>query len=628
MNKKLLSQNWFKILSAMAVVIAIVLIYFFYQKNQSANKPVIESSQEIAIESKGLAEFSPENNTINTVSAQDKKLAGEMMPVLKLMGDGKDSGKNKEAIIELGKIITKYPDYSDTYFLRATISILAGNDNYQQILSDIDNAIKFHSSDKYQSSYDSNAEMYALRAKVDILASNYQQAVNDLETAVKSNPDKINEIFNTGGVKPDENTNNVTALQKKDLDLFIEKYPNDYRAYMFRGLFYNEFSFYDTQYYQPAINDLNKAISINPNSSLAYYSLGTVYQKMATFVYSFKLDGGTSAYDNARDVSNTKALQYFQEAAKDLLFEDAQFQVAESLYSLKRYSEAIPYFDTTIELNPNNAGAYIDRGSAKTYTNDYFLAIDDFSKAIEIKKSKPDSSAVDLPTMYQYRADAYVKTTNYTNAIDDYSRAIGLKFASEVLLMSFPQIRNMYPELKNISDQDLLEGLRQKYFSNFTAKDFSDNYKHNLGNNSEAKKPYQDFILGDLYVSRGDTYLLSGNFKNASKDYSRAVLAGSSSITDRWRFLSKNIDGQYYIDAQTLDFSQGNLASLWVKTTNNSGNYDEQNYQIDCSGKKIKSLSATSYDISGNVINTIGEQEWQSVVPDSIGEILYNGMCK
>jgi hypothetical protein len=53
----------------------------------------------------------------------------------------------------------------------------------------------------------------------------------------------------------------------------------------------------------------------------------------------------------------------------------------------------------------------------------------------------------------------------------------------------------MYPELSNISDQDLLEGLRQKYFPNMSAVDFSGQYQKN--------KEFSDFVLANLYVSRG-----------------------------------------------------------------------------------------------------------------------------
>lgn len=484
--EKFIKSNLPKIIGVVVLIIVAVLIYFYSHKNSSTEKPIARSPQEMLLESKGLAEFNAENDTINDVSSQDKKFAEEMMPIIKGMGDLKDIAKNEETILALGKIIKKHPEYSDAYFLRATISVLVGDNNYQKILSDIDNAIKFHSSVKYKSAYDSTAEMYSLRAKVDIVSGNYQQATKDLETAIKTDPSETRNVFNTGGVKPEDDSN-ITALQKKDLDLLIAKYPADYRTYMFRGLFYASFTSYSEEYYMPALNDLKQAKKINSGSALVSYFLGSVYQKAAFYTMAAAADVSESG--GYRDKTNSIALQHFNDAIKlDPGFADAYAQVAESLYSLKRYSEAIPYYDKVIELKSENAEAYNDRGLAKRYTNDYYGAIDDFSKAIELNKSKPNNIYLGQDNTYENRATAYMKVMNYDSAAEDYSKAIGLKFGSQVILMSVAQIRALYPEFKDVSEQDLLEGLRQKYFPNLSPAGFVGEYKHDITNNNGGEK--------------------------------------------------------------------------------------------------------------------------------------------
>jgi hypothetical protein len=188
--------------------------------------------------------------------------------------------------------------------------------------------------------------------------------------------------------------------------------------------------------------------------------------------------------------------------------------------------------------------------------------------------------------------------------------------------MTLAQIRSIYPELSDISDQDLLEGLRLKYNPSISSKDFADQYVKNI-------KPFEDFIIAGLYGSRGDAYLNKGNYKKAAIDYARAKHDDSTYALGRWHLISKTSDTEYYVDAQTLDFSKGNIVSLWLKSLyTNTQSYDQQNYQIDCSSRKIKSVSATSYNSLGSVTNTGGELDWQSINPDSIGEILYNGMCQ
>lgn len=615
---KSLKENPVKILALAILIVAGVSIYFYSSKNS----PIVKGPQALAIEKLGLSEFNAENDTVNNFSAQDKKLAEEMMPIFKEMGDAKDIAKNKQAVISLGQVISKYPEYSDAYFLRATVSILTGEKDYQKILSDIDNAIKFHSSDKYTSSYGTTAGMYGLRAKVDILSNNYQQAIDDLEAAVKIDPSSTNEIFNTGGVKP-EDESNPTAIQKSDTDLLVAKYPDDYRTYVFRGMFYYSFTNFGEQYFTPTLYSLSQALKVNPNSALANYLIGTVYQKEAFWTKAAASDISdiTGASGGYRERTNAVALQYFAQAEKvDPSFPYTYSQIAEQFYSLKKYSEAIPYYDKVIELQPENAGAYNDRALAKTYINDYYGAISDFDKAVELKKSKP-SINLGLDNTYENRAAAYLKVANYDNAIQDYSRAIGLEFAQQIILMPLSQIRSMYPEFSNISDQDLIEGLRQKYYSNLSSADFNSQLQKN-------EQPNKEFVLGDLYAKRGDAYLLLQNFRKASQDYTRAVAKDSVSILDRWRLISKTPDTEYYVDAQTLNFGSDNV-SLWAKILNiNTQGYSQQNYQFDCSGRKIKSAAATNYNSVGNVVYTSPAQDWQSIVPDSIGEVLYNGMCK
>ena len=134
-------------------------------------------------------------------------------------------------------------------------------------------------------------------------------------------------------------------------------------------------------------------------------------------------------------------------------------------------------------------------------------------------------------------------------------------------------------------------------------------------------------MLGDLYTSRGDVHVLSGNFKNAAKDYSRAIYEGSTSLIDRWRVFSKVPGTEYYLDAQTLTFNPTDV-SLWIKVLDTKRqSYSQQKYQIDCSARKIKLDSQTNYSSLGNVINTLPGQDWQSTIPDTIGELLYKGMC-
>ena len=449
--------------------------------------------------------------------------------------------------------------------------------------------------------------------------------MDDLEAAIKIDPSNSSKVFNTGAVKPDDDSN-PTALQKKDFDTLIAAYPNDYRPYLFRGLFYFSFTNYDEQYYTPTFDDLNKALDIDKGSALANYAIGTVFQKQSFWSKAAASDASdmTGASGGYKEKTYVKALGYFQQATKlDPKFADSYAGAAEELSNLKKYIEAIPQYDKVIELAPNNYGAYNDRGLAKTDIKDIYGAINDFSKAIEIKKAK-QTSGLDSETSYEHRAAAYIQAADYNNAIADYSRAIGLTFASHVFLMSLSQIRSIYPELADITDKDLLEGLRKKYYANMSNEDFASHYAENTKSFLSAGN-----IIANLYGSRGDTYLKAGNFKRAASEYARALHAWSQyAPDDRWKVFASTPTLEYSLDVQTLDFGKNGIASLWVKELNKgTQNYNQQNYQVDCSKRKIKSDGVTYYDGVGNALRTMPAQNWQSVIPESNGEVFYLGMC-
>jgi tetratricopeptide (TPR) repeat protein len=615
-----------RVVVVLLIVVAVIYIYFLRHSDKPPNRSVpnasvINNTQAALIERKGVQELSSESNVpTSTLSPETKKLGEAVLSALQLAGDGKDQAKLQQATTAISRLIEQHPDYGDAYILRATYSLMYSRPNLRQIRDDADAALKYHASLKYASAYSSDASIYALRAKADVFGADYRQAIIDLESAVEVNPRNPNEVFNTGGVKPEEDAN-PTALQKKDFDTLVARYPQDYRTYMFRGLFYGSFTTYGEQYYAPTFADLNRALEVNPKSALVHYFLGTTTQKMTFWSQAAARDISdmTGAKGGYKERVHQKALQQFEAAVTlDPTFAPSYSEAADELLSLKRYSDALPYYDRVIQLQPDNSGAYNDRGLAKSNLGSFYDAISDYSRAIDLKKSH---NGTFLGDTYENRAVAYSKTGNYDSAIEDYTRAIGLKLREQVFLMSIPQIRAMYPELSDISTDDLLEGLRQKYFPNMSQANFTGQYRKN--------KQFDDFVLAELYVKRGDTYLAAQNFRKAAAEYSRAVHDDSKYAIDRWKTISKSSNMEYFIDTQTLSFTNGKVVSLWVKAQKvKSANYNQSNYQIDCGDRKIKSLSSANYDSSGSPKNSIGEQQWETIAPETLGEFLYNGMCR
>jgi tetratricopeptide (TPR) repeat protein len=83
------------------------------------------------------------------------------------------------------------------------------------------------------------------------------------------------------------------------------------------------------------------------------------------------------------------------------------------------YKQAIDDCSRAIEIKPGYADAYINRGVAYYGLSNYKQAIEDYDRGIEIKQGNAYS--------YYNRGNAYAGLGNYRQAIEDYDRAIEIK---------------------------------------------------------------------------------------------------------------------------------------------------------------------------------------------------------
>lgn len=84
----------------------------------------------------------------------------------------------------------------------------------------------------------------------------------------------------------------------------------------------------------------------------------------------------------------------------------------------ENYEEAIKEFDRAIELEPEYAGAYYNRGCIYR-EGDKQRAIRDFTKAIELKSEYAEA--------YNNRGSLYAEVGDYQQAIRDFTKAIELR---------------------------------------------------------------------------------------------------------------------------------------------------------------------------------------------------------
>jgi hypothetical protein len=154
--------------------------------------------------------------------------------------------------------------------------------------------------------------------------------------------------------------------------------------------------------------------------------------------------------------------------------------------------------------------------------------------------------------------------------------------------------------------------------------------------------PFQDASSPQqlkLYVRRGDSYLKSSDYRRALDEFRAAAkeFPKCADSIERWRLISETPYRKHYIDIRTADFSEKASNRFWVKmliTTQGRGLADKvqetvSQWEIDCGSKRLRVLEVTSYDAKGGVIETIENEHWNNtIVPESIGEIIYTGVCR
>ncbi len=95
------------------------------------------------------------------------------------------------------------------------------------------------------------------------------------------------------------------------------------------------------------------------------------------------------------------------------------FHEGNEKYAAGDFDGAIESYDKAIELEPNSAETYNNRGVAWRKKKEYDKAIADYNKAIELKP--------DYAEAYNNRGVAWKKKKKYDKAIEDYNKAIELE---------------------------------------------------------------------------------------------------------------------------------------------------------------------------------------------------------
>jgi tetratricopeptide (TPR) repeat protein len=515
----------------------------------------------------------------------------------------------------LNRIIKMYPDHAVAYVLRLA-ALCEGNDR-AAIVADIDSALKFMGNSRVPK--EGFATLPAIKAKLQYANGDYAGAMDSLDRFIRADLAKATEFTNSGDVKP-EKTASVCVWTEPDMDALVQRFPNDYRSHMFRGLYFGKFAPLDDGSLKPALENLSKAAQLNPKSALPQLFKAMLLGEHFVFYKRLRRLGWGDA---ERDKLNAELVgEYAKALALDPNLLPALKGRANANLNLKQFQQAIVDYDRILSLDPQDRGAYHDRGLAKMgLGRDYYGAISDFSSAIKVQPRK-------LQEHYSYesRADTYMKTRQWDLAIRDLTTAISLQVGGSVLLMNVNQFRAIYPEYKAASDEAITRKLHQTFLPDLTYEGFSERFL--------TRSAMGSTVIPDLYLKRSDAYLKEGNWHLASIDFRRAIngFPDYADAVDRWREIGQMGDGRGYIDMKTFDDARNDSIKVWIKQARGAseavGPYELQRFEINCGARQMRTVSLATYDASGNLVGSREGGRWTSIIPDTVGETLYSGACR
>lgn len=127
------------------------------------------------------------------------------------------------------------------------------------------------------------------------------------------------------------------------------------------------------------------------------------------------------------------------------------------------------------------------------------------------------------------------------------------------------------------------------------------------------------------------------------------LFIGNSSFAQDWTFVGADKDGnKWYVKSSYVskdEYTNNGIIKIWtkkeilketIKKNGKSVTYSNvkelQLIFADCTERRIKFVSSVAYSAQGKVLNNWTledyEQEWNDVIPDSMGEAMLNKICE
>ncbi len=218
------------------------------------------------------------------------------------------------------------------------------------------------------------------------------------------------------------------AAAKEDLNRAISMNPNFVKPYIELGYVHSQ------QFeYKEAISILTKVIALDSNSYFGHYYLADAYDKAEDSTMAAKY------YQKADRISDFKyhtpvfALALMRSRMNNYSAAEPMYQLAEkrapavfeipyyrgyNLINLGNYEEAVKSFDKCLFINPKSADALYERAYAKLSLDRFTDALEDFDKTIAINPQ------IQAPRLHIHRGNCFLSLNQKDKACESFRLAL------------------------------------------------------------------------------------------------------------------------------------------------------------------------------------------------------------
>ncbi|WP_135605447.1 tetratricopeptide repeat protein [Methanococcoides sp. NM1] len=186
-------------------------------------------------------------------------------------------------------------------------------------------------------------------------------------------------------------------------------------------------AFYELNEYDKALEYFDKALEINPDYVDAWNNKGLTLNKLNEF------ENASESFDKALDINPDDADLWNNKGntIKNLANYNSDYTRTVTTYAkmqvINQYKESITYFDKALEIEPNHADAWNNKGLTLDKLNEFENASESFDKALEINPDDADlwnNKGNTIKNLANYNSERAITKYAIIQANDQYKESI------------------------------------------------------------------------------------------------------------------------------------------------------------------------------------------------------------